>query len=418
MTSDVIIIGAGAAGLMAARDLHRAGKSVIVLEAADRIGGRAMTVNAPRAGVPVELGASFVHGEAPETTKLLDEARLVSVPVLGDQYRSEHGRLSVEEKIFERMARVFKYVSANRKEDRSFQEFLDERPGGPRLADERELVHGFIRGFQAADTTLISEKSLAEQGDPTEGASESRRIVKGYGALIDHIKHDISGLIRLRHAVKRIVWTRSHVRVIDVYGTAFVAKAVIVTVPLPALQDDTIVFEPEIPQLREAARQLVMGHVAHVNLVVKERFWEDRVENVSFIHTPERRFNVWWTQNPIQAPLITGWSGGPPSLELTQKGDIENVAISELARVFGMRRSRAEGLVESIHYHNWNADPNIRGAYSYVGVGGSDAPSRLTKSVEGTLFFAGEATNPDTSGTVEGALASGKRAAQQFLRSG
>jgi monoamine oxidase len=87
MTSDVIIIGAGAAGLMAARDLHPAGKSVIGLEAADRIGGRAMTVNAPRAGVPVELGASFVHGEAPETTKLLDEARLVSVPVLGDQYR-------------------------------------------------------------------------------------------------------------------------------------------------------------------------------------------------------------------------------------------------------------------------------------------------------------------------------------------
>ena len=415
MTSDVIIIGAGAAGLMAARELKRAGKTVIVLEASERIGGRTFTLTNTAAGLPIDVGASFVHGDAPETTKLLGEARLVTVPVLGRQFRWEHGRLSEQGPIWKRMSRAFKYMKSDRKEDRSFQEFLDGLPGGKGLEAARELARGFIEGFNGADTNLISEKSLA-QGDPGEGARRSRRIVSGYCALIDYLKHDVAGFIHVNHAAKKIIWSRSHVRVIDIYGTAYTAKAVIVTVPLPILQDDTIVFEPEIPGLRAAARLLVMGHVAHVNVVVKEKFWEEKFEDLSFVHTPARAFLVWWTHYPLQAPVITAWSGGPSALKLTKSGKVDETAMSELARVFGMRRSRAEGLAESIHYHDWSSDRNIRGAYSYVGVGGADAPAVLAKPIEGTLFFAGEATSPDTSGTVEAALATGKRAARQLLR--
>lgn len=416
MTSDVIIIGAGAAGLMAARELKRAGKTVVVLEASERIGGRTMTLTDTNAGLPVELGASFVHGDAPETTKLLDEARLVTVPVLGRQFRSDHGKLSEQGPIWKRMSRVFKYMNANRKDDRSFQEFLDDRPGGKGLEEERELARGFVQGFNGADTNLISEKSLAEQGDPAEGASEARRIVKGYRALIDHLKHDVSSFIHVNHGAKKIEWSQSHVRVIDIYGTTYSAAAVIITVPLPILQDDVLVFEPDIPELRRAARQLVMGHVAHVNVVVKERFWKDKAEDLSFVHTPTRPFNVWWTQYPLQASLITAWSGGPATLELMESDEIEEVAISEMARVFGMRRSRASSLAESLHYYDWSSDRNYRGAYSYIGVGGSGAPKVLARPIEGTLFFAGEATDPETSSTVEGAIASGKRAARQIIR--
>jgi monoamine oxidase len=412
MTSDVIIIGAGAAGLMAARELRRAGKTVTILESSNRVGGRAMTLDVPRAGVPVELGASFVHGDAPETTKLLDEARFAVVPVTGKQYRSENGRLAAQGPIWNRMSLVFKRMKRDRPVDRSFQDFLDEKPGGAKLEDERELARGFVRGFDAADTNLISEKSLAEQGDPTEGAAESKRIVNGYCALIDYLKHDLEGSIHLQHTARKIIWTRSHARVIDTHGTAYTARAVVVTVPLPILQDNTIAFEPEIAGMRTAARQLVMGHVLHVNLVVRERFWEDKAGNISFVHTPSRPFNVWWTQNPLIAPLITGWSGGPPAFEMTESGDVENVVLKELAKAFGMRRSRVDTIVESIHYHDWNRDRNIRGAYSYVGVGGSGAQKVLARPVDETIFLAGEATNAETSGTVEGALASGKRAAR------
>jgi monoamine oxidase len=416
MTSDVIIIGAGAAGLIAARDLKRAGKTVTVLEASERVGGRAMTLNVPGAATPVELGASFVHGDAPETTKLLNEARLATVTVLGKQFRAERGKLSEQGPIWLRMSRVFKYLRSDRAEDRSFQEFLDEKPGGKKLEDERELARGFIEGFNGADTTLISEKSLAEQGDPAEGASQARRIVKGYCALIDHVQHDVTGSIHVNHAVRKIVWRRSHVNVIDIYGTTYTAKAVVITVPLPVLQDDTIAIEPEIPAFRRAARQLVMGHVAHLNVVVRERFWSEKYQDLSFIHTPSRPFNVWWTQYPLQTPLITAWSGGPKAHELMESEKIDETAISELGKVFGMRRSRAQSLVDSIHYHDWSADRNFRGAYSYIGMGGTDAPQILARPIESTLFFAGEATDPDTSGTVEAALASGRRAARQVLR--
>lgn len=89
--------------------------------------------------------------------------------------------------------------------------------------------------------------------------------------------------------------------------------------------------------------------------------------------------------------------------------------MSELGRAFGMRRKRIEALIDSIHWHDWSRDRNVLGAYSYIGVGGTNAPRVLARSIHNKLFLAGEATDSGSGGTVEGALASGKRAAKKVL---
>ena len=415
-TQDVVIVGAGAAGLMAARELVRAGKRVVVLEASHRVGGRILTLFETRAGMPIELGAEFIHGDAPVTTRLLDEARLVTVAVTGEHVRSDDGELSPQGPIWSRMGRVFRLIDKRRKTDRSFQEFLDARPGGARLARDRELADAFVRGFSGADPALISERSLVEQGNPTEGAASARRILNGYAALVVHLEREVAGAIRLEAAARRIEWGDDGVRVVDARGDTHAARTVIITLPLPMLQDDTLRLEPEIPVLRHAASRLVMGHVARVCIVVRERFWERTMPELVFVHAPRRPLTVWWTQHPVSAPVLVGWAGGPSAYELTQSGALEDVVLAELAHVFGTRRARAESLVESIHWHDWSTDPSVRGAYSYVGVDGVSAPRTLARSIAGRVFMAGEATDTSSGGTVEAALASGERAARAVVR--
>jgi monoamine oxidase len=314
------------------------------------------------------------------------------------------------------MARVFAKMNAERKTDRSFQEFIDTRPGGARLARDRELALAFVQGFDGADPALISEKSLAEQGNPTDGAAEARRIVSGYAALVVHLEREVAGVVRLETAAQRIAWDDRGVRVVDRSGSVHVARTVVLTTPLPMLQDGGVRLEPEVPALRRAVDRLVMGHVARVCVVVRERFWEEKVRALAFVHAPRRPFTVWWTQHPVQAPVLVGWAGGPSALELTSSGRIEEVAIAELAHVFRLRRARAESMVESIHWHDWSNDPFVRGAYSYVGVGGVSAPRTLARSIGGRVFLAGEATDAESGGTVEAALTSGERAARAVLR--
>jgi monoamine oxidase len=414
--TDVVIVGAGAAGLFAARELTRAGRTVVVLEASHRVGGRILTELETRAGIPIELGAEFVHGDAPLTTRLLDEARLATVRVLGRHYRSDDGQLSPQGPIWERMARVFRHMR-RRGADRSFQAFLDTRPGGARLRADRELAHGFVQGFDAADTTLISERSLADQGNPTEAAARARRIVDGYAALVVHLEREVAARIRLDTAARRIVWGDDGVRVVDRAGGEHRARAAIVTVPLPMLHDETaIVFEPEIPAVRSAARRLVMGHVLRIGVVVRERFWETKAKEIAYVHTPTRPFTVWWTQHPIAAPLITGWTGGRPALDLLRAGDAEGRAVAELARAFRVRRARLDRMLDSIHWHDWTNDPLTRGAYSYTGVEGTRAARTLARGIGGRVFLAGEATDARSEGTVEGALASAARAVRAVRR--
>jgi monoamine oxidase len=423
---DVLIIGAGAAGLRAAVDLVDAGVDVRVLEARDRVGGRAWTVRHHAAPTPIELGAEFVHGDAPETEKLARDAASLIVDVEGDQWRARSGRLTRQNDFWDAVGAVMKRLDADREPDRSFGAFLRTAPGGRRLAAARTLARSFVQGFHAADLDAISERALAQSGNPAadESASRHGRLTSGYGPLMQRLGARCSDRIDYGAAVARVEWRRGGAEVMLANGSCIDARAVIVTVPLPLLQTRALRIEPEPAHVRNAIDLLATGSVVCITLVMRGRFWEDddfhsgrdSLQRLSFLHTPKAAFNIWWTAHPLRAPVIVGWSGGPPARALAAQGDIEGAALASLSEALGLTRRRLASHVVATFTHDWDADPFSRGAYSYPAVHGATAAARLARPVQGTLFFAGEATSSQESGTVEGALASGARAARQLLR--
>jgi monoamine oxidase len=139
---------------------------------------------------------------------------------------------------------------------------------------------------------------------------------------------------------------------------------------------------------------------------------------MSFLQTGSSPFNVWWTAYPIRAPVMVAWAGGPAAAALAglSAEEVASKAIGSLAESLGVSRARVASRVVATWTHDWRSDPYARGAYSYVRVGGVGSSRRLARPLDGTLFFAGEATEEEHSGTVEGALASGLRAARQVER--
>jgi len=213
------------------------------------------------------------------------------------------------------------------------------------------------------------------------------------------------------------------------------ARTAVVTLPLGVLkaapaEPGGVRFEPVPAVLRAAVEKLEVSYACKLALRFREAFWEEpgffrrRVapalgepNRIDFLHDRKGDFPTWWTANPWRVPVLTAWAGGPHADALSELGEAGLVdrALASLARALGLARSRLEDLLESWRAHDWRRDPCSRGAYSYVGVGGLPAQRALGRPCEGTLFFAGEATEPDEMGTVSGAIASGQRAARQIL---
>ena len=180
---DVVVIGAGVAGLAAARRLTGAGARVAVLEARNRIGGRIHTVRDERSPLPIELGAEFVHGTAPEVMEIVGDSQLVVADTLGVRWHSDRGKLTRLgiERFWEQLERVMKRLDPERTPDRSFQEFLDTKPGGKSAAAQRTLASEYVQGFHAGDPARIGERWLADGGMPEDQDEERQgRILDGY----------------------------------------------------------------------------------------------------------------------------------------------------------------------------------------------------------------------------------------------
>ncbi|MFL6193005.1 MAG: flavin monoamine oxidase family protein [Thermoanaerobaculia bacterium] len=425
---DVAVVGAGVAGLAAAGKLQSEGLRVAVFEARDRIGGRIFTHRDERMPVPIELGAEFIHGEAPETQRILDAARLLSFEVSGEHWRAGPGRLRRANGFWASIDRVLKKIDPEGP-DQSFADFLARRPGGPSLAKDRTAAREFVQGFHAADPDQIGILSIAPEGgeQPSESAALLGRVIQGYDGVPRFLARGLEEALHLGTRVTAIAWEPGRaeltLRNASDRTDRVEARAVIVTLPLgvlqaPADEPGSCRFDPEPAGMRKALGLLAMGSVVRVVVRFREMPWRNLTgsDGLSFLHLGDGPFNVWWTAYPLRFPLAVAWSGGPPAAALNGKApeEIAATAFQGLAEKLGISRRRVESRVEGFWLHDWDDDPFSRGAYSYHRVGGSKAVKNLAKPVEGTLFFAGEATDTEgRTGTVEGAIATGLRAAKQ-----
>lgn len=403
------MIGAGAAGLAAADDLARKGRHVLVLEARERVGGRCWTRRMPGLQIPVELGAEFVHGEAKITHALLKKAGMGAVDSVRDQRFLDHGRLRRINAFTE--AQRAAEPAADLGRDVSFAAFLARL----RLpVKTKDLARMMVEGFDAADPRRVSMRSIAEEWSGGElGASQSRPE-GGYGALLGWLANAIvanGSELRLGALVSNVRWKPGAVMVSGRFlGERFTvrAKRAIVTLPLGVLQAGTLRF----PEKRAALRKLASGPVIRVAMRFHRPFWEKRARGVAFFHSPAAPFPTCWTPLPTRAPLLTAWAGGPKAARLTGSSarKLVDAALASVESLFG-RGPRA--LLAAAYVKDWMHDPYSRGAYSYVLVGGMGAREELAAPLDGTVFFAGEATESEEAGTVAAALRSGIRAARE-----
>jgi monoamine oxidase len=411
--ADVIVIGAGAAGLSAAAELCARETSTLVLEARDRIGGRILTVRDRRVSAPIELGPEFIHGDHPYIFAILQRMGATTVDLSSDE----------EDDAWEAGIDAALQDAGTLSGDISVASFVERFAGNPRRRDAAEGILAMTEGFDAADPREASIQAFAEEWRSQAGIRGSeRRPTSGYGPIARYLADSLDARVarvQLDATVRRIVWSSSGVRIeASLLGSpgSFSAKAAIVTLPLSLLQSGDVAFEPPLPPTNsEALRFLAMGPVYKVGLAFREPVWERsaKAAGESFIRNDRTAFPTIWRSAQDAPNFVTAWAGGPRAARLSgsTRDAIVDAALESAAT---MLEADLAPMLEVSFLHDWQADPFSRGAYSWVKVDGMTARAQLARPASERLFFAGEATAlSGYAGTVAGAFDSGVRVAAE-----
>jgi monoamine oxidase len=427
----VLMIGGGVSGLVAARALAEKGCEVVLLEAKDRLGGRILT---RRVGNAItELGAEFVHGRAEQMLKVIraaglelidasEQNRVVRSPSPRGEGQGE-GRLSAGKlkkvDLWERVGKVIGKINPHQP-DEPFGDWLARANLD---AETNELALAFVEGFNASDARVIGAHALlrAEYASEKNEGDKQSRIREGYEALVASLAETAThhgAKIELNARVRSVQWKRGHVEVALEDGRHFEADAAVITLPLGVLKTGRVQFEPSLVHKRDAIEGLQFGNVAKLVLLFRRHWWEDLKlkADFGFIHSFAEPIPTWWSDS--RAPVLIGWAAGPKGDRMLDHapGELLRAGFEVLSRIFSRDPHEIEADLAAFEFHDWRADPDIGGAYSYIPVNGLDLPKALAAPVENTLFFAGEATAMDAQmGTVSGAIESGFRVVKEML---
>jgi monoamine oxidase len=427
--ADVIIIGAGAAGLAASRELVVGGKKVFILEARNRIGGRIYALTVPTFSIPLEAGVEFIHGEMPVTQSLLKEAGIPYYASEGNYYSIRNGKFQQSDSLGKTFSVIFE-KAGSLKQDLPFAKFLEQYLNEDKYKTIRETAKGLAEGYDVADVQRVSTYALIEEWKDF-GQSESYRINGGHIKLAEFLSEEIkkqNGKIFLSTVVKEIRWSKDKVEVIDRTGKSFLAQKVLISVPLGVLQSQPnkeayINFSPPLSEKLKAAKSIGYGTVIKVFLEFNNAFWESSDNQIRT--TPElgmlisdTPFTAWWTQLPDKTPFLTGWLAGPNAEKNKNNSEDEiiEMALGALCYIFNTNKSFLSKNLLAGKVINWQTDPFSLGAYSFATVESTKARKLLAEPIEETIFFAGEALSEGAAmGTLEVALENGIQTAKKLL---
>lgn len=401
---DIAIIGAGAAGLGAARTLEGSGLSVLVLEARDRIGGRAHTIMAAP-GIPFDLGCEWLHsadkndfvGIARDLGFAIDRTR----PPWRDQaYDAAFGQAQRKE-FFAAIEAFYERAEQAAENDIDAPAATCLEPGN-RWNPMIDAISTYINGFELGDVSL-------HDMDAYEDTEINWRLPQGYGALI--AAYGARCQVALDTEVMRIDHANLRIRLDTSRGTLSAAK-VIVCVPTNLIANEDIAFDPPLPHKVEAAAGLPLGADNKVMLALADadKWPSDSGLRGAAMRTAVGSFHL----RPSGLPCIGGFYGGSFARELEDAGDgaLAAQAIDEIAALLGNdMRAKLTPLAES----RWCHDRFAQGAYSAARPGHAGARAVLAAPVDDRLFFAGEATSPQFFSTAHGARESGVRAAREVM---
>jgi monoamine oxidase len=425
--ADVLVIGAGMAGLRAAQQLHAVGLRVIVLEARERIGGRIWT-DRSWPNVALDLGASWIHGlRGNPVAELAAAAGLRRAPTdyAAIQIYDSAGRplsaaasAALDAQMTDLMALLEERVdeldladAGSVALDAVVQEYLAAANLTPEQQHVLEYaVHAQIEHEYAADREDLALLQFA-LGVTLHGGDVL--LPDGYDRVLPGVATGFD--IRLGHVVTAVRYDADGVIVHTAQGD-FQAVQALIAVPLGVLQSGAISFMPELPQVKQGAiRRMGMGLLNKVYLRFPRVFWPEEPELFGYIAQQRGAWAEWLNMAPVfEQPILLGFNAGSYARELEGRSNetIVAEAIAVLRTMFGRNVPEPEAALIT----RWAADPFAGGSYSYFAVDvRPEDPARLAAPVAERLFFAGEVTDPDHPSTVQGALRSGERAAREIL---